>query len=79
MIQSPHHIDFKQMGGTDREEVHDPANAITLCYNCHNKAHRLNRHEYLSPEQLREYKRIDDKREEQYKLLLSVNSLQDSD
>ena len=36
-----HHIEPKQMGGTWRKEVHSPDNAITLCRECHDRAHGI--------------------------------------
>lgn len=41
MIDPPHHIFPKQIGGSSRPEIHSPHNQITLCRVCHDKAHGL--------------------------------------
>ena len=69
MIDPPHHVEFKQMGGTNRQEVHDPANAISLCRGCHDQAHGI-KQPRLSKEELREYKRIDEERQRKYSYLM---------
>jgi len=54
MIDPPHHIEPKKMGGSRRPEIHDATNLITLCRSCHNKAHGLVPGEKITKEQLRE-------------------------
>ena len=60
-ILEGHHINFKGMGGSSRDEIHDPDNAITLCRDCHNQAHGI-KQPRLTKEQLREAKREDEVR-----------------
>ena len=60
IIDPPHHIDNKGMGGSSRPEIHDPSNQISLCRYHHNCAEHKVKDEFISREQLREAKRIDE-------------------
>ena len=57
IIDPPHHIEPKGMGGSSRPEIHSPENYITICRYHHNCAHRRIKGHYISPELLREVKR----------------------
>ena len=60
IIDPPHHIFNKGMGGSSNPDIHDPSNLITLCRYHHDCAHRKVKGYYISPEQLREAKRIEE-------------------
>ena len=60
IIDPPHHISAKKMGGSSDPAIHDPSNLITLCRYHHDCAHRKVKGHYISPEQLREAKRIEE-------------------
>jgi 5-methylcytosine-specific restriction endonuclease McrA len=60
LIDPPHHIELKRMGGSSRPEVHSEDNAITLCRVCHDKAHHRIKGQYISPEELRAAKADDE-------------------
>ncbi len=70
MIDPPHHIIPKQMGGTNRPEVHSEDNAITLCRRCHDRAHGLGSESKLTVEQLRAAKLEDEARLWEYQVLI---------
>jgi hypothetical protein len=57
LIDPPHHILFKQAGGSSRPEIHSETNTITLCRRCHDKAHGLVPGELITKEQLQEKKK----------------------
>ena len=60
IIDPPHHITFKSLGGSSNPAIHHPDNLITLCRYHHDCAHRKVKGHYISPEQLREVKRIEE-------------------
>lgn len=60
IIDPPHHIGNKGMGGSSRPEIHSPENLITLCRYHHNCAEHKVKEEFISREQLRETKRIEE-------------------
>ena len=60
IIDAPHHITFKSLGGSSDPAIHDPSNLITLCRYHHDCAHRKVKGHYIGPEQLREAKRIEE-------------------
>ena len=56
IIDPPHHILPKQMGGSSNPAIHHPDNLITLCRYCHDAAHRKIKGYYISPDQLKQAK-----------------------
>ena len=60
VIDPPHHIDKKGMGGSSNPAIYSPENLITLCRYHHDMAHHKIPGMYLTPEQLREAKRIEE-------------------
>ena len=59
IIDPPHHIEPKQMGGSSRPEIHSPENLITLCRYHHNCAeHKAD--EFINREELKEVKWIEE-------------------
>ena len=60
IIDPPHHIENKGMGGSRRPEIHSPDNLITLCRYHHDCAHYKVKDEYINPDILREVKRTEE-------------------
>ncbi len=52
LIDPPHHIRPKKMGGSRDVTINDPDNGITLCRRCHDRVHHR-AGEYITPEELR--------------------------
>ncbi len=57
IIDAPHHITFKGLGGSSNPEIHHPDNLITLCRYHHDCSHRRVKGHYINPELLRAVKR----------------------
>ncbi len=70
MIDPPHHIEYKGMGGSRSSEVHSQDNAITLCRVCHDRAHGI-RQPRINKEELKQ-KKADD--EDRHRPLFSYDS-----
>ena len=60
IIDPPHHIENKGMGGSRRPEIHSPDNLITLCRYHHDCAEHKVKGVFITREQLREAKRIEE-------------------
>ena len=60
ILDAPHHLTFKGLGGSSNPEIHSPDNLITLCRYHHDCAHHNIPGEYISREQLREVKEGND-------------------
>ena len=56
IIDPPHHILPKQMGGSSNPAIHHPDNLITLCRYCHDAAHHKIKGYYISPDELKRAK-----------------------
>lgn len=56
IIDPPHHVTKKGMGGSSNPAIHHPDNLITLCRYHHDCAHNKVRGYYISPEELRAVK-----------------------
>jgi len=60
IIDPPHHIEPKRMGGSSNPAIHDPANLVTLCRYHHDCAEHKVKNKFISKDELRETKRIEE-------------------